>query len=140
MANKEMYDYLTSIVADHNYTLTVNPTQVVWEAGTKNIVVHQGDDGSEERVCLSDKSNFTIQLIFDPITREDAGTIYQFYYDSSYGNGLLYSFYLQHLKDEGHTYTVRFASHPRQKISGPSGSRFYGFESITFKVLGRKPE
>jgi len=135
MAAKEMYDYLSALVADYTATeLNVKPQRVLVEHGTKNIVVHIGDDGSEERIALDSDSIFHVDLQWDVLTAADAGTIFDFFHDSTKGNGKGRTFYWVHATD-GHTYTVRFNSELPRSISMPE---FHGVTSIQFKVLGYK--
>ena len=80
MANKEPYDYLSSINPDVDETLIIRAQGSIKEIGTKNQMVHLGDDGSEKRISLDDTSK---------------------------ANGIANSFKWQD-NVGGHTYVVRF--------------------------------
>lgn len=107
MAEKEMYDYLSSASPDNDQTLNVSPQDVLVESSSKRGEIHIGDDGSEERVAFSTASIFYVTLTWDKITTSDLGTIFDFYNDSAKGNGEFESFKWVHPSD-GHTYVVRF--------------------------------
>ena len=59
-----MFDYLDSMAADSNNTLRVSPSKVIVEEGSKTQAIHIGDDGSEERIALSDDSTFYCTLVW----------------------------------------------------------------------------
>lgn len=132
MANKEMYDYLSAVTPDYSTTtLDISPNEAIEEEGENNVVVHDFDDGSESRIVLSSTPVFYVTLNWKVITSEDAGTIIDFYYDSSKGNGTARTFKWQHY--DGHVYVVRFD----QKLKRSFGRYSHGITSVTFKVLGR---
>lgn len=132
MAAKEMYDYLSVVTADNNQTLNVSPSKVMTEIGTKNQVIHLGDDGSEERVSLSNDSIFYVTLQWDLLSAADSGTLVQFYHDATYGNGIAESFKWTHPTD-GHTYVIRFDSDLNRELYLRS---WFGILNVKFKVLG----
>lgn len=135
MADKEMYDYLSTISADYSTTtLSVEPSNVLMEIGDKSQVINIGDDGSEERISLVDTPMFNVTLQWDAISSSDAGTVLDFYLDASKGNGQARSFKWEHPTD-GHTYVVRFAGPIKRKYR--AGFSVHGIESITLRVLGR---
>jgi len=138
MAAKEMYDYLSTVTPDVDITLgaggyEIHPQGVLTERGTKNQVVHEGDDGSEQRVSLSNDSIFHVELAWDVVTESEAGTLIDFYYDSAKGNGRQKSFKWEH-PDDGHTYVVRFDCDMERARKAHD---VYGILNIRFKVLGK---
>src|SRR5512139_870435 len=134
MAAKEMYDYLSTISADVDVTLsTPNPQRILTEAGSKQQVVHFGDDGSEMVITLSDSWIFLVTLLWESLTSSDAGTILDIYYNASYANRRAKSFKWAHPSD-GHTYVVKFAGDLERSIK-PAG--LHGVSTVSLKVLGR---
>ena len=133
-----MYDYLD--VATPNYgddsgepALALTPHNSLVEVSEKNQVIHTADDNSEERVSLSDDNIFKVTLQWETITESEAGTIVDFYYDSTKGNGVTRTFVWDHPTD-GHSYVVRFNGPIKRQINPAS---LYDIKSITFRVLGK---
>ena len=90
-----------------------------------------GDDGSEERVSLSDDSIFYCTLIWTYKNASDAGTIMDFFHDAAKGNGNAESFKWTHPTD-GHSYVVRF--------DGPLDRHLIATNTVVFsfpKEIGR---
>lgn len=135
MANKEMYDYLSDVTADYtSTTLSINPQKVFTEIGEKRTAINIGDDGSEERIALSNTSEFYITLGWDNYASEsDSGTIFDFYNDSSKANGNARSIQLDLTNVDGHTYVVRFDG-PIKRERAPGG--VYRIKEVRMKVLG----
>ena len=141
MANKEMFDYFggVTIVPDYSATtfaLDIFPQGITLEESKKNVVVHLGDDGSEERISLSGSSPiFYVDISWEALTETEAGSIFDFYNDSSKADGMLNSFYWQHKGEltDTHTYVARFnSSLPRELKSG----NLYGYSNVSLKILG----
>lgn len=127
-----MYDYLSAVSADVDVTLSVDPQDVIWEDGIKNVEIHEGKGVSEERIILSDESVFFVRLQWKAISESDSGTIFDLYHDTAKGCGAGYSFKWSHPTD-GHTYVVRFAD----AISRfQQSSNIYGIATLRLKVLG----
>ena len=137
MSDKEIYDYVSEATPDYAATtLTVAAQRVVKERGLKNQIIHIGEDGSEERISLSNQSIFYVDVEWPVKSESDVGTIIDFYLDSSKGNGKARSFYWEHPTD-GHTYVVRFDNDITRTISLGD---FYGVPNVTFKVIGYKAD
>lgn len=133
MAAKEIYDYVSAVAADYTATeLTLIAQGEIREESLENVVIHLGDDGSEERVSLSTTPVFFITFRYNVLTESDAGTVLDMYHTNV--NGMAKSFYFT--LNDGHTYTVRFDTNLARV--GQSKSR-YGIPDIRLKVLGRKP-
>jgi len=135
MAEIEMYDYLATIAADNNQTLTVSPRKVIVETGYKNQVIHKMDDNSEERIDFgtANISEFDVTLPFTSLTASDAGTLMLFWHNSGYGNGCTKTFKWAHPEDT-HTYVIRF------DCDLPRAIKYYGeheIANVKIKVLGR---
>ena len=133
MAAKEMYDYLSAVSADNSVTLSVQPNRVITEEGSFKDVIHMGDDGSEERIQLSSTPIFYTTLTWENQTASSVGTVVDFYFDASKGNGRTESFKWSHPID-GHTYVVRFESKLTRTIGLPE---IHGVPYCKFRVLGR---
>ena len=137
MSAHEIWDYLsaTPVTPDCNITLDVTPQTVLFENGSKNQVVHVGDDDSESIITFSDTSIFFVTLQFNKISESDAGTIFDLYHDPAKGNGIARSFKWSHSgASDVHVYTVRFDSALPRSIR--SALRF-GFGDVRLKILGR---
>ncbi len=133
MAAKEIYDYVSTVTADNNETLTVVPSEVV-EIGYRNQAIHLGDDETEEVVDLGGGSSmFKVILRWNGKEAADAGTLLDFYHDSTKGNGMADSFKWDHPTD-GHTYVVKFRSDVQRAIKELT---IFGFTEITLKIMGR---
>lgn len=138
MANFEMWDYLTEIVPDYNFTLDIKRKMTPKEEGEKNQVVHLGDDDSEEIISFSDNSIFYVNIPWDMLKESESGTIYDIYHDSTKANGIARSFKWNHYgeRTDQHTYTVRFAlKMSRTLMSGD----VHSMQNIRLKILGRAP-
>lgn len=134
MAAKELYDYLSVVAADNDVTLSVSPNNVIVEEGSKNQIIHLGDDGSEERISLSDDSIFYVTLVWTFKSASDAGTIMDFYHDAAKGNGNAESF--KWSSPDGHTYTVRFDGPLKRQMKKTNGV-IYNFPNVRLKILGK---
>ena len=129
-----MFDYLDSMAADSDNTLRVSPSKVIVEEGSKTQTIHIGDDGSEERIALSDDSTFYCTLIWTYKSASDAGTVMDFYHDSAKGNGNAKTFIWENLSD-GHFYVVRFDGKLKRQLINANGV-IYSFPNVRLKVLG----
>ena len=132
MAAKELYDYVDTVAADKDVTLSLDPQAVLTELGTKNDIIHIGDDGSEERIGLGGVGAVVpyITIMYDLLNASDAGTAMQFWYDSDYGDGRINSFKFTH--PDGHTYVVRWDC-DFERETRPTN---YGVRTLRLKVLG----
>ena len=129
-----MFDYLSQVSADNNETLNVIPNKIITEDGSKTQVIHIGDDGSEERISLSDDSIFYCTLVWTNRNESDAGTIMDFYHDAAKGNGNAESFKWTHPTD-GHSYVVRFDG-PLKRNLLSHGAVYFGFSNVRLRILG----
>jgi len=132
MSSVEMYDYIATVTADNNQTLSVQPSRMITETGSFKGAVHEGDDGSEEVISFSATPIFYVTLYWDNRLAADIGTVFGFYFNASYGgNGK--SFKWSHPTD-GHTYVVRFDGPLSRTIMNPE---IHGVPSCKLKVKGR---
>jgi len=138
MADKEIYDYFTgTVAADYSTTtLSVLPTNVLVEEGDFNQVAHVYDDGSREVVTESATPVFYVTLQWKNRSLIDAGTIFDFYFDTAKAYGMARSFKWSHF--DGHTYTVKFAS-KLQRVYDNNLTTLMTIEGIKFIVLGVSP-
>ena len=133
MSSVEMYDYIATVTADNNQTLSVQPSRMITEIGSFKDKIHMGDDGSEERIQLSSTPIFYVTLYWNNRLAADIGTVFDFYFNAAYGNGRTESFKWSHPKD-GHTYVVRFESELSRTILNPN---IHGISYCKLRVLGR---
>lgn len=128
---KEPYDYLSTIAADYNATLSITAQGTLTEEGFKNQVIHISDDNTEERITLSTGSVFFISWDWNILSESDAGTVLDFYHDTAKANGMGNSFKFAY---DGHTYVVRFDC--RLTRSGGAVTR-WGIPQVRMRILGR---
>ena len=128
MANKEPYDFLTTITADVDVTLSLVAQGEVSEESRTNVIVHIGDDESEERIIMSSTPVFYATFGWNILSESDSGTVLDLYHTSV--QGMAKSFKWAHA---GHTYVVRFDCVMERK--GSAASR-YGVP-VRLKLLGR---
>lgn len=134
MAAKEMYDYLSTVSPDYNATLGVTPQNVLVEDSSWNQNVQETDDRTEQVLTLGGPF-FDVRLEWTAITAADAGTIFDFFNDTSKGKGFARSFKWDHPLD-GHTYVVRF----RSKLKRTYSTAMPGYQqvdAIDLRVIGR---
>ncbi len=131
---REMYDYLADAVPDYSgETLDVSPTGEMKEAGKFNQVVHLSDGGGRKVVTLDSAPIFTVTLQWEGLTADDAGQIYDFYFNRAKAFGMARSFRWVHPGD-GHVYVVKFASDLSRKLSGLPR---HEIEELELAVIGR---
>ena len=130
--SSEPYDFLSTITADYDYTLSLTAQEVFQEEGFKNQKVHMADDNSEEVVTLSTGSIFYATIPFPILSEADSGTIHDLYHDPVKANGMGRTF--KWLSHDGHTYVVRFNG-KLGRTAGP-GIR-WGVPSASLRILGR---
>jgi len=131
----EMWDYLSPSTADYNSSnLNITPQHVLTETGTKNQVIHLGDDNSEERITLSGSTAmFYVTLQWTVLTTTDASKLFNWYNSTALANARGRSFRWSH-PDDGHIYTVRFDS-DLSRLGQPGN--LFSIPTVTLKVLGR---
>lgn len=134
MAEKELYDYLDTVVPDKDQTLTLEGQGgPILENISKVDFRHDSVDGkSATTINMSGTSIMgTLIIPYNNLTASDRGTLMQFFCDSDYGNGRTNSFKLSY--SDGHTYVVQFES--MFKCTWHNG-RLYSIP-VVFNVLGR---
>lgn len=137
MTEKEIYDYLSAATPDYNafLTLAMSPN-VINEMPSKAQEVHSFDDGSERVIDLDDTPIVFFVLRWpDGITKEDAGTILDFYMDAAKANRFARSFKYTHPAD-GHTYVVKFRSDLNRKYAPEFSLGYLPVKEIRMKVMG----
>lgn len=139
MARAEMYDYLSVVTPDYNQTLDVSSGVLrIYrrgkEAGSFNQVIHLGDDGSEQRISLDSSPIFYVTFGWQGLEPEDAGTIFDWYFDTAKAYGKGRSFKWSHPED-GHDYVVRFDMDLDRTVDPIRD--VHALPDIRLKVLGR---
>ncbi len=132
MAAHSMSEYLSIIAADYAVTLD-NPLQIViTEKGKKNQFVNLGDDGSEERISLSDDSIFYVDIQWPRKSESSIGDIVDWFHDTAKANGRNRTFQWAHPTDT-HIYVARFNCDLDRTISR---GLIHGVPNCQFKILG----
>ena len=136
MSSKKMADYLSPKTADYDYTLAISPHNVMREAGDKNQVITEFDDGSVDVTGISDQSYFTLTLQWKQGSGDtDHETILDLWHATAKANGRKRTFYWTHPVD-GNSYTVRFLT-PLVRAFSPG--LIIDVEQITIRIEGNKP-
>ena len=133
MASKELYDYISTIASDVNQTLSITPNGEITEEGGFNQTIHMGDDGSEERITISDNPIFFVQFDWSILSESDIGTIFDLYFDTAKAKGMSNSFKWSS-RGDGHTYVVRFDS---KLTRGGVTQSLMGTKGVRLRILGR---
>ena len=148
MANAEIYDYLTTITPDYSTTefgydgtTEIQPQNIIYEEGGKNIIIHMADDDSEQRIGISTDTVFYVRMQWDNLNQTQVGALLDYYHNTTKASGSLNSFYWSHPTD-GHTYVCRFTG-PLVMFKHPgslTGNARWGIQPIRLRVLGRKAD
>ena len=149
MALKDMADYLPG-TADPDYgddsnetdRLILTPHNVMTEQSEKNQVIHTADDNSEERISFSNDNIFVVSLSWQTISESETGSILDFFFSATKGNGITRTFLWQHPTDTwcqtpGNYYIVRFTSSVARDIQPSS---IYNVKSIKLRVIDKYQE
>lgn len=133
MAAAEPYDYIATATPDSTSVLSLSAVGQFAEHAVMNQVIHLGDDGSEERIALSTSRQFYYDVPFSAMTEADAGTLFDFWCNTTIGNGKMRSFNFHHAYgNTTHTYVVRFDGDLQRQISA---GNIHGM-TVRLKVLG----
>lgn len=136
MAAKEMYDYLSVVTPDYTaVTLSVTPDTIITEEGSFNQEVIESDDLSQTVITLSTTPIYYVTLQWTHILESDAGTIYDFYFDTAKAKGRARSFYWLH-PVENHYYVLKFAENLSRAFY-PGFTSYRSYPSVKFRVLGK---
>lgn len=127
-----MYAYVPLAEPDYDEILDVTPHNTITESGEKSQEIHTGDDGSEERISLSNQTIFYLKLQWSKPTSAEVDVILAFYHDPAKANGRARSFKYAHI--DGHVYVVRFDSKADKEIQS---SGRYAVPGVTLRVLGK---
>jgi len=122
--------------------LELTPHNVMTEQSEKNQVIHTADDNSEERISFSNDNIFWVSLSWATISETDAGTILDFYFSSTKGNGITRTFLWKHPTDTwcqtaANYYIVRFSSSVSRDIQPAS---IYDVKSIKLRIIDKYTE
>lgn len=131
MAAKEIYDYLSTVSADVDVTLSISCQVEIVETGYKDQVIHMSANGSPERKGFSEDAIAIFRIQYNVLSASDAGTIFDIYHDSAKANAFENSFKFNH--PDGHTYVVKFSTRlPREFLP-----THHGYKEIDLIVIGR---
>ena len=135
-----IFDYLTNMTADYtSETLSVACQTEIEHIPKKNQADHEFYDGSINTVNLSDTVYFDGYLQWPKgISAADAGTVMDFYANSSKADFKRKSIYWEHPTD-GHTYVIKFRGPIKYKyVAGLPG--YIQIPQVPIRIIGRKAE
>ena len=134
MAASEVYDFVSTVTPDYASTLSITPQETLVEQGVFAQKVYIGDDGSEERLDFSSGVRiFYVVLNWEVLSESDAGTIFDWYFDTAKAHGMIRSFKWESITDN-HTYVVRFATRLQRDRLMADIHRIF---SVKLRILGR---
>lgn len=130
----ELYDYLTTVTPDYDYTLNaIGYCRNLDEEGWFDQTVREFDGGNEEVVTASSSPYGNFELDLSIASAAIADIIIDLYYDVAKAKGFARSFKLLH--KDGHTYVVKFRSKIRRRWGSDSPLRPLG--TIILKIIGK---
>ena len=129
-----MYRNLSVITPDSSATLSIAPIGKLIEKRSRKQLVTIFDDRSEEAVSESSDIFYTVTLPWEYLDSTDAGTVLEFFFDTSKANGIKSSFNWDHPRDS-HTYTAKFKTNISRSINPPE---WYKFNPITLLIIGKE--
>jgi len=137
MAAKEMADYLSNATADYTaMELSLVPQHLITEiGGIGHQKIFDADDDNDIVISYEDTPEFFIAMGYRGLSEDDAGLLFDFFFNPDKANGWAKSFYWQHPTD-GHIYTARFDS-DMKRVVGPTW--VHSITMVRLKVLGNKP-
>ena len=107
MAAKEIYDYLSNVTEDYDYTLDLSTiSSSVREEGFKSQDIYWGSGRNVQSKVYSDSSVFNLYVNVSSLSASTIGTIIDLYNDTSKANGFINSFRIA--LPDGHTYVALF--------------------------------
>lgn len=139
MADKEMYDYLSTVTPTYTTTtLSITPHGELKYIGKKSQVVHNFHGGGIGVISFNDSPYYDVFIEWQILTSSDHGTIMDFYMDANKANGMENSFYWAHPVD-GHTYVAQFMSDFTGVYVGGWGTQ-QNLPGMVLRIIGRKAD
>ena len=132
MAASEIYDFLSIVTPDYDYTLEIHVQGAIKEEGYKNQVIHRADDNSRKVVTLSTGSMFFVYWDWAQLSEADSGTLFDLYHDPVKANGMARSFKWE--GHDGHTYVVVFNC--KFNRAGTAVTR-WGVPGVCLEIIGK---
>jgi hypothetical protein len=133
-----IFDYVDNATPDYDATLTVDPQEVMFVSGEKDIEIHKAHGRAEERIILSSDSRFGVKLQWRYLREGDHSTVFDWYHDSAKGCGQARSFkWDPPAQYDAHIYVVRFDCRWESFLQNYQN---YGIASLLLYVLGRIAE
>ena len=108
----------------------------VKESGTKNQIIHYGDDDSEEIITLGSDPIVYLSTGWEGLFPADAGTVFDWFFDPAKANMKERSWPFVHPED-GHLYVVRFDMTLERTVNPLEDAQHHSIPIIKMKVLGR---
>ena len=129
------------MVADYTQTLDTRPQQSgaigmynpITEMRSFSHAIHIADDGTEQRIAYSDEPVLFVEMEWEWLDPIDAGTVFDWYFDSAKAFGKERSFYWRHPTD-GVIYVARFDMDLERNIDSITGQ--HGLPNVRLKILG----
>lgn len=132
-----MYDFLPLAEADYDYTLSLDSEEMIISGGKSGVEIHRGRV-TEERVILSEQSEFGVKLRWRNLEDSDHSLLFTLFNDTDQGMGAARTFYWQPpAQYDSHVYVVRFDCDWESFLQNYKN---YGLASILLAVVGRKAE
>ncbi|MDD5062222.1 MAG: hypothetical protein PHN44_08095 [Candidatus Marinimicrobia bacterium] len=132
-----MHGYLSDLTADYNYTLSIDPQEVMTIGGESDTMINKGLGVTEERIQLSTQSRFQVKLQWRYLSEADHSTLFDLYHDPNKAAGISKTFYwtppAQYLASG--SCTVRFDCRWESFLQNYKN---YGLASLVLAVLGKK--
>lgn len=133
-----LYDYLTNVTPDVLGELIVDPQDIMYISGEKDVEIHRGRGRSEERIILSNQSRFWAKLQWRFLSEADHSTLFRFYHDSTIGCGMAQTFWWDPpAQYDSHIYVVRFDCRWESFLQNYKN---YGIANLLLAIVGRKPD
>lgn len=137
MADKEMYDYLSTVTPTYTTTtLSISPQGELRYAGRFPQNTHITDDGVPHTISKGSVPYFDVFIRWDILTSSDAGTVMDFYLDANKAKGMEKSFYWDHPVD-GHTYVAMFMTDFSGIYKAGWGTK-QAIPELQLRIIGKK--
>jgi len=127
----EMWNYLDSLTPDYDYSLPIEPQEIMVEDGEPWQKILLGSGFDEKRIELGDVK-FYVTLKWPALTKSESNELFSFYL----GVEKTKTFKWQNPKDS-HDYVVRFDTKMKRTIAAGG---LYSIDPVRLRVLGNYSE
>ncbi len=133
-----MYDRLTNLAADYNYTFTLNVQNAMVIRCKKDDDIHDFGGNSEERIIQNSDSQFWIVIQWSYLSSTDHATLFDLFNDPDKACGIANTWYFTPPSQyDAHVYVVRFDCDLETVLRNYQN---YSAGNVILRVLGRKAE